>query len=55
MKTAEVLIEGVGGGGYMLCFSVATAGAFGSSSVLAPRELAIHGKKNKKETLMPWS
>ena len=40
--------------GYMLCFSVATAGAFGSSSVLAPRELAIHGKKNKKETLMPW-
>lgn len=54
MKTAAVLIEGVGGGGYMLCFSVATAGAFGSSSVLAPRELAIHGKKNKKETLMPW-
>ena len=37
----------------MLCFSVATAGAFGSSSVLAPRELAIHGKKIRKKRLCP--
>ena len=33
----------------MPSLSVPTAGAFGSSIVLAPRELAIHGKKKRKE------
>ena len=33
----------------MPSLSVATAGAFGSSSVLVPRELAIYGKKKRKE------
>ena len=32
----------------MPSLSVPTEGAFGSSSVLVPRELAIHGKKRKK-------
>lgn len=38
-----------GRGIYMPCFSVATAGAFGGSSVVASRELAIHGKKKKQK------
>ena len=33
----------------MPSLSVPTAGAFGSSSVLAPRELAIHGKQKQKD------
>ena len=33
----------------MPSLSVATAVAFGSSSVLVPRELAIYGKKKRKE------
>ena len=33
----------------MPSLSVPTEGAFGSSSVLVPRELAIHGKKRKKK------